>query len=190
MRVARVPLSGTQPHSKDSSCASFVLTYQSGAVVILATCGIGVHAQDSARAVAGGGIFAPGWTGKIDASEERAGQVAQQRQARAGGWRPAGDHWARGHLLESRQSRHRQLHGEGDVYRAEVHERQRPPAPVRDRHRWQRPRHGPAELSVLRGLWRRHLHRPRVRPRRVSNGWPTRRAERRCPQGRRPRASR
>ncbi len=31
--------------------------------------------QESARAVAGGGISAPGWTGKIDANEERRGQV-------------------------------------------------------------------------------------------------------------------
>jgi hypothetical protein len=31
-------------------------------------------AQDAARAVAGGGISAQGWTGKIDPSEERAGQ--------------------------------------------------------------------------------------------------------------------
>jgi hypothetical protein len=35
------------------------------------------HAQTSevSRAVAGGGISAPGWTGKIDASEEKAGQT-------------------------------------------------------------------------------------------------------------------
>jgi hypothetical protein len=32
-------------------------------------------AQDSARVVAGGGISVPGWTGKIDANEEKAGQV-------------------------------------------------------------------------------------------------------------------
>lgn len=31
--------------------------------------------QESARAVAGGGISAPGWTGQIDANEERRGQV-------------------------------------------------------------------------------------------------------------------
>ena len=37
-----------------------------------------VHAQgqaDSARVVADGGISVPGWTGKIDAQEEKAGQV-------------------------------------------------------------------------------------------------------------------
>ena len=32
-------------------------------------------AQDAARVIAGGGISVPGWTGKIDASEEKAGQV-------------------------------------------------------------------------------------------------------------------
>ena len=31
--------------------------------------------QDQARVVAGGGISVPGWTGKIDANEEKAGQV-------------------------------------------------------------------------------------------------------------------
>jgi hypothetical protein len=38
----------------------------------LETCAQG---QDGARTVAGGGVSAPGWTGKIDASEERTGQV-------------------------------------------------------------------------------------------------------------------
>jgi hypothetical protein len=33
-----------------------------------------VEAQDASRAVAGGGISVPGWAGKIDAQEERAGQ--------------------------------------------------------------------------------------------------------------------
>lgn len=32
-------------------------------------------AQESARAIAGGGISVAGWTGKIDANEEKAGQV-------------------------------------------------------------------------------------------------------------------
>lgn len=32
-------------------------------------------AQDAARVVAGGGISVPGWTGKIDANEEKMGQV-------------------------------------------------------------------------------------------------------------------
>jgi hypothetical protein len=34
-----------------------------------------LNAQDASRAVAGGGVAAPGWTGKIDANEERAGRT-------------------------------------------------------------------------------------------------------------------
>jgi len=34
-----------------------------------------IEAQETSRAVAGGGITVPGWTGKIDPSEERMGQV-------------------------------------------------------------------------------------------------------------------
>jgi hypothetical protein len=36
---------------------------------------IGAHGQDAAKPVAGGGVSVPGWTGKIDAGEEKAGQV-------------------------------------------------------------------------------------------------------------------
>lgn len=36
-----------------------------------------VDAQDKARAVEGGGISVPGWTGRIDANEEKAGQVLE-----------------------------------------------------------------------------------------------------------------
>jgi hypothetical protein len=36
-----------------------------------------LHAQEVSRAVQGGGITVPGWTGKIDASEERQGQALQ-----------------------------------------------------------------------------------------------------------------
>ncbi|HXJ40099.1 MAG TPA: hypothetical protein VNH18_12550, partial [Bryobacteraceae bacterium] len=32
-------------------------------------------AGESSRTVAGGGVFAPGWTGKVDANEEKAGQT-------------------------------------------------------------------------------------------------------------------
>ena len=35
----------------------------------------GAQGQDAARAVAGGGVSIPGWTGKIDANEEKQGQV-------------------------------------------------------------------------------------------------------------------
>jgi hypothetical protein len=36
---------------------------------------VSLTAQDEARVIAGGGISVPGWTGKIDANEEKAGQV-------------------------------------------------------------------------------------------------------------------
>jgi hypothetical protein len=54
------------------------LAYGSIFAVALATfvqSGIIAQAQDAARVVAGGGISVPGWTGKIDAQEEKAGQV-------------------------------------------------------------------------------------------------------------------
>jgi hypothetical protein len=43
------------------------------AIVVL-TAGVSMS-QETSRAVAGGGISVPGWTGKIDAGEERAGQA-------------------------------------------------------------------------------------------------------------------
>jgi len=45
------------------------------ALATLIPAGIGAAGQETARAVAGGGITAPGWTGKIDPSEEKAGQT-------------------------------------------------------------------------------------------------------------------
>jgi hypothetical protein len=45
------------------------------AIVSLAPAVLGAQGQEGARAVAGGGISVPGWTGKIDANEEKAGQV-------------------------------------------------------------------------------------------------------------------
>jgi hypothetical protein len=46
------------------------------AVVIVAPAIIGAQGQsDAARVVSGGGISVPGWTGKIDPQEEKAGQV-------------------------------------------------------------------------------------------------------------------
>ena len=47
------------------------------AALFVTTAGF-VQAQDVARPVAGGGITAPGWTGKIDPSEERAGAKLDQ----------------------------------------------------------------------------------------------------------------
>jgi hypothetical protein len=45
------------------------------AIVSLVPALFGAVGQEGARVVAGGGISVPGWTGKIDASEEKAGQV-------------------------------------------------------------------------------------------------------------------
>ena len=45
------------------------------AIVMLASVFVSAQAQDAARVVAGGGISVPGWTGKIDPQEEKAGQV-------------------------------------------------------------------------------------------------------------------
>jgi hypothetical protein len=50
------------------------LTTTVTAVAALVLAGATAQAQDAARAVAGGGISVPGWTGKIDAREEQAGQ--------------------------------------------------------------------------------------------------------------------
>jgi hypothetical protein len=47
------------------------------AIAMLIPTAIGAKGQEAARAVAGGGISAPGWTGKIDANEEKAGQTLQ-----------------------------------------------------------------------------------------------------------------
>jgi hypothetical protein len=44
-------------------------------LTVLAPHTLDAQAQDAARAVAGGGISVPGWQGKIDAQEEKAGQV-------------------------------------------------------------------------------------------------------------------
>jgi len=46
------------------------------AALLLASAG-SANAQDQARAVAGGGIHVPGWAGKIDANEEKQGQVLE-----------------------------------------------------------------------------------------------------------------
>jgi hypothetical protein len=43
------------------------------ALAILVPPVIGAQGQDAARAVAGGGVSVPGWTGQIDASEEKSG---------------------------------------------------------------------------------------------------------------------
>ena len=45
------------------------------AATALASLAGAAHAQDSARAVADGGVHVAGWTGRVDANEERAGQT-------------------------------------------------------------------------------------------------------------------
>jgi hypothetical protein len=56
----------------------FVNFYFSTAIAALLIPALPVQAQnESSRAVAGGGITVPGWTGKVDASEERSGQTLQ-----------------------------------------------------------------------------------------------------------------
>ena len=45
------------------------------AISLLISPVFGARAQDTARAVAGGGISVPGWTGKVDPNEEKAGQT-------------------------------------------------------------------------------------------------------------------
>lgn len=47
------------------------------AIAMLVSTTTGALGQEAARAVAGGGVSAPGWTGKIDANEEKAGQTLQ-----------------------------------------------------------------------------------------------------------------
>lgn len=55
------------------------------AILVLAPAVMGAQGQEGARAVSGGGISVEGWTGKIDASEEKAGQVLNNSKlAKAG----------------------------------------------------------------------------------------------------------
>ena len=49
-------------------CSAFAFT-------ALALAAPALHAQDASRVVAGGGVSVPGWTGKIDANEERFGRT-------------------------------------------------------------------------------------------------------------------
>src|SRR5438128_2116173 len=45
------------------------------AIAVLVPPMLGAQGQETARGVAGGGISAPGWAGKVDANEEKAGQT-------------------------------------------------------------------------------------------------------------------
>src|SRR5262245_1739706 len=77
----------------------------------------GAPAADGARVVAGGGISVAGWTGKIDANEERQGQVLNNAKLAPEGaglhvttgpattyWNPAnkatGDYTVKAHFVE------------------------------------------------------------------------------------------
>jgi hypothetical protein len=58
------------------------------AIAAIAFIPSGVYAQDAgetSRAIAGGGISAPGWTGKIDANEEKQGQTLNNAKLAAEG---------------------------------------------------------------------------------------------------------
>jgi hypothetical protein len=77
------------------------------------------------------GRFASGWTGRIDAAETANGQSsripssAQEGNALHVTTGPAATYWNPG------EPRHRRLHGEGDLHRAEVHEPEQPSPSVR-----------------------------------------------------------
>ena len=84
-----------------------------------------LSAQDQtekSRVVQGGGITVPGWTGKIDAGEERAGQALNNAKLTGDAKVLHVTTGPGGHLLESSQQSHGQLYGKSDVHRAEVHE--------------------------------------------------------------------
>src|SRR4026209_121540 len=55
------------------------------AIAMLIPAATGARGQEAARAVPGGGFSAPGWTGKIDANEEKAGQTLQNAKLAAEG---------------------------------------------------------------------------------------------------------
>ncbi|MCA1560203.1 MAG: hypothetical protein LC804_08030 [Acidobacteria bacterium] len=56
------------------------------ATVLLVSPFLGAQVQDTARAVTGGGISVPGWTGKVDPKEESAGQTLKDAKlAQEGG---------------------------------------------------------------------------------------------------------
>jgi len=53
----------------------FVIRAAFAAALAAVVVPVALQGQDAAKAVAGGGISVPGWSGKIDPSEEKAGQV-------------------------------------------------------------------------------------------------------------------
>jgi hypothetical protein len=55
------------------------------ALVFLLGCSLGAFAQDANRLIADGGIFVPGWMGKVDAAAERAGESPKDAKFAAEG---------------------------------------------------------------------------------------------------------
>ena len=146
------------------------------ALTLLTLIPAGAIAQDASRTVSGGGISAPGWTGKIDANEERAGHTINDAKfALSGGkfsittgpavtyWNPAnkasGNYTVKATFTEPKFMNLNSL-------------RTRTGFSSRERSG----RRG-SELSVLRGVWQRHLHRARLRSGAFPDERPARRGE-------------
>ena len=79
-----------------------VLTIAASTLVVAAVVFFGnqsVAAQDASRSVSGGGVFAPGWTGQVDANEARRGATLQSAKLTEEGSTlhvttgPATDYW-------------------------------------------------------------------------------------------------
>ena len=91
--------------------------------------------METSRTIEGGGISVPGWTGKIDAKEEQAGQTLKSAKLAKEGnalhvtTGPAVTYW------NPAQQSDRELHGKGDFHRTEVHEPEQPSASVRHCYR-------------------------------------------------------
>ena len=94
--------------------------------------GPGSPTVEGSRAVTDGGIKIPGWNGRVDAAEERAGMTLDAV-------RLVGERQAL-HLLEDRSDGVRGLHSQSDIQRAKIYESQLSPASLRSVYR--RERHG------------------------------------------------
>ena len=132
-------------------------------VMVLAASTAGAQGADAARAVAGGGIFAPGWTGKIDANEEKAGQVLNNSKLSQVGdvlhvtTGPATAYWSSGNQAAGNytvkatftEPKYMNVNDHPHPYGIFIGGREL----------------GTAQqtLSLLRGLRRWHLHRPWLR---------------------------
>ena len=140
------------------------------------------NAQDeSSRKIAGGGITVPGWTGKVDASETKAGKTINDAKFDQEGkaihvvtgpeatyWNPAnkasGDYTVKATFNEPKfQNLNSHPHPYGIVIGG---------TGLGNRRR---------KLPLLRRLRQRQFHRPRLRPRGLSNERPPRRNQRRRP---------